>query len=145
MKPSALKRRTPLRAKTGIRRSSFVDRVERLRARPSRRRGEIVSSIWRRDLGGCIVCPFEGGICQGPVEAHHLIPAQVLRKHGLEAFLMDHRDRVGVCSRRHEQITTAYRPFPVELLPDSFFEFAADTGLMWWVDKHFPAADGAAA
>lgn len=137
MKRTALKRKTPLRPK-----QTFEEKVRaRLRRYPpTPRRGDIVSTIWRRDLGACVVCPFEGGTCAGPVEAHHLIPASVLRKHGLQAFLMDLRNRAAVCSHRHEQITTAYKPFPVELLPGAFFEFAADTGLMWWVDRHYPAA-----
>jgi hypothetical protein len=139
-RPGVPKRKTPLLRK------SFEQKVRaRLRRYPPKRRhGEIVSAIWRRDLGGCIVCPFEGGTCAGPVEAHHLIPAAVLRKHGLAAFLMDVRNRAAVCSHRHEQITSAYKPFPVALLSDVFFEFAADAGLMWWVDRHFPDAKAAA-
>lgn len=138
MKRTALTRKTRLRAHKPLRRSVI------LRATRRRRPTEIVSEIWRRDLGGCAVCAAEGGECRGPVQGHHAVSRQVLREHGLIAAMSDIRNRVPVCEHRHEQHTTGYRPIPRELLPASVFEFAEEVGLGWWLDRHYPARRAAA-
>lgn len=133
MRRSALKRKTRLRAHKPLRRSAVL--------LPGRRAPQLVdSTIWRRDLGPCVVCPAEGGVCSGMVQGHHAVAKSKLRQLGLTAACMDLRNRVSVCEHRHEQHTTGYRPIPRELLPASVFEFAAEHGLGWYVDKHYPAA-----
>lgn len=125
-----MKRRTPI--KPG----------ETLKRNPPRERGRdaVVSFIWRRDLGPCAVCPFEGGECAGPVQGHHIVSKELLKKRRLFAFLMDLRNRLPVCSRRHSQHTTAFKRIPRDVLPAAAFEFADELGLGWYVDKHYPAA-----
>lgn len=133
MKRSALRRKTRIRSHKPLKASRL-----QLRRRP---RPKLVdSTIWRRDLGACIVCPAEGGICSGPVQGHHAVAKAKLRQLGLTAAAMDLRNRVPVCERRHAQHTTGYRPIPRELLPASVFVFAADLDLGWYLDKHYPAA-----
>lgn len=131
---SALKRKTRLRAHKPLR------RVAILRATRGRRGSaeKVESAIWRRDLGPCVVCPAEGGVCSGPVQGHHVVAQQTLRKRGLVGSLMDVRNRLPVCERRHAQHTTGFRPIPRELLPASVFEFAGEHGLGWYIDRHYP-------
>ena len=125
-----MKRKTRLRAHKPLRRSVVL--LSR------RRRPKLVdSTIWRRDLGPCVICPAGGGVCAGPVQGHHAIPKSKLRQLGLTAACMDLRNRVAVCEHRHEQHTTGYRPIPRELLPSSVFEFAVEMGLGWWLDRHY--------
>lgn len=108
-----------------------------LKRNPPRRRDGVVSIIWRRDLGPCVVCPAEGATCRGPVTGHHIIPKSKLRDLGFAAYLMDLRNRLAVCEYRHEQHTTAYKLIPRELLPASVFEFADELGLGWYLDRHY--------
>lgn len=133
-------RRAPIQRKTRLKstRARKWTPGASLKLNPPKRRSEIVSLIWRRDLGPCVVCPFEGGTCRGPVQAHHIVGAHTLRKRGLNAHLMDLRNRLSVCEHRHEQHTNGYRPIPRELLTMQVFEFADELGLGWYLDKHYP-------
>jgi hypothetical protein len=78
------------------------------------------------------------------VQGHHAIGKQQLKRAGLRRFLWDRRNRVPVCEHRHEQHTTGYRPIERDLLPSSVFEFAAEIGLGWWLDRHYPVRRAAA-
>jgi hypothetical protein len=127
-----VKRRSPLKRGAPPKRTGWIRRSRR-------RRVEVVSTIWRRDLGACAVCPVEGGVCSGPVQGHHCVDVAKLRSLGLISSLMDLRNRLPVCEHRHEQHTTRYKPIPRELLPGAVFEFADELGLGWWLDKHYPA------
>lgn len=121
---------------------SVLRRKSRLRSRrpnPVSDRERIAREAWGKDLGGCVVCPAEGGECAGRVQGHHAIEKQALKRRGLHRYLWDLRNRVPVCEHRHEQHTSRYRPIPRELLPGSVFEFAAALGLTWWVEKNYPA------
>lgn len=126
MKRSPLKRRTPLN------RGGFLRR-----RKPKTIAG--FGEIWREGLGGCVVCLAEGGACSGPVQAHHIIGRQTLRRRGLLFETLDVRNRLGVCEFRHEQHTTGYKPIPRDVLPASVFEFAEELGLEWYLDKHYNA------
>lgn len=129
MKRTGIKRQTPLKSGSG------------LKAKPAPKpRGEIVNFIWRRDLGPCAVCPAEGGECAGPVQGHHCVSQETLKKHGFTSRLMDLRNRLPICERRHSQHTNKFRPIPRELLPASAFVFADELGLGWYLDKHYPTA-----
>lgn len=98
------------------------------------------SALWKAHVGPCQVCPAEGGECQGDVQGHHAVSKQALKRRGLHAFLWDTRNKIDVCTHRHEQVTNAYRPISAELLPDDVWAFAADVGLTWWVERMYGAA-----
>jgi hypothetical protein len=85
------------------------------------------------------------GICRGPVQGHHAIEKQALKRRGLHRHLDDLRNRVPVCEHRHEQHTTRAKPIPRDVLPASVFEFAKELGLSWWIDRHYTAATAAKA
>lgn len=127
------------------------------RARPVRREPG-AGLQWRAGLGPCVVCPQEAlaaggtcscavepvsacmvhGICRGPVQGHHAIEKQALKRRGLHRFLDDTRNRVPVCEHRHEQHTTRFKPIPRWVLPASVFEFANELGLGWLIDRDYP-------
>lgn len=98
------------------------------------------SEAWKAAVGPCQVCPAEGGVCSGVVQGHHAITQQTLKNRGLHAWLWDTRNKVDVCTHRHEQITSAHKPLPRRLLPAAVFEFADELGLGWFLDKHYPFA-----
>lgn len=130
MKRSALKRRTELRSRPAkpLTRSRKPVRTEAEKA---------AALLWRTDLGPCTICPAEGGTCGGPVQGHHAVAKEALKRRAMWAFLWDRRNRVPVCEFRHEQETTGYKPIPRELLPGSVFEFADELGLGWYIDRHY--------
>jgi hypothetical protein len=165
VKRTAMKRRAPMKRTSRLHGGAFEARVmsNLRRARP-KRRDPGAGLQWRMGLGPCIVCPAEAlaagatcscasepssscmvhGICVGPVQGHHAIEKQALKRRGLHRFLDDLRNRVPVCEHRHEQHTSRVKPIPRELLPSSVFEFARELGLTWWLDKHYPLAKVAA-
>lgn len=137
MRRVPLKRNTPLPA-----RKQPLERRGRLR---SRRRPNPLSAaeaeardVWGEGLGGCIVCPVEGGVCSGPIQGHHALDKALLKKRGLHAFLWDIRNRVPVCADRHESHTNRSRPIAMELLPAPVFEFARELGLCDLLARRHP-------
>lgn len=128
MRRSPLKRGAPLKAS------------RRRQSNPMPAAAREARAAWAANLGPCAVCPAEGGVCSGPVQGHHAIAKQSLKRHGLHRALWDLRNRVPVCEHRHEQHTTAHKPIPRELLPASVFEFAEEVGLTWWLDRRYPVA-----
>ncbi len=114
-----------------------------LRSRPRRRTVGLDGAseereAWLHDLGWCIVCHAEGLSCSGPIQGHHAVAAQTLKRHGLHRFLWDRRNRVPVCEGRHARHTIGFRPIPRSALPAAVFEFGDEVGLTWWLDKHYP-------
>ena len=132
-----------------LKRGKRLERRGWLRTRPSRRTRGVVereaSLLWKEAVGPCQICPLEGGKCSGPVQGHHAIPQQTLKNRGFHPFLWDTRNKVDVCEYRHEQITTAYKPLPLILLPTPVFKFAAELGLGWYLERHYGAQAESAA
>ena len=122
-------KRSPLKRKTGLRRG---------RRKPV---GVIVADIWREGLHGskCVVCGTSRDI-----DGHHAIPRRVLVRLGFGDYVMDKRNRVPICRHDHESHECRHRPIQRRELPASVFEFAAELGLEWYLDKHYPAVEVAA-
>lgn len=138
MKRSELKRKSKLSAGTKPLRAH--------RQNPVSAREREQRDAWASNLGPCMICPAEGAECAGPVQGHHAIDKRALKRRGLHRYLWDLRNRVPVCEWRHEQHTTRVKPIPRGLLPASVFEFAAELGLSWWVDRFYPVqSEGVAA
>lgn len=123
-----------------MKRTSSLKPGRSLKRNPPKRLHGVVSFIWRRDLGPCVVCPFEGGECAGSVQGHHVVSREALRKRGLLAYEMDLRNRLSVCERRHSQHTNKFKAIPREVLPASVFEFAAELGFSYYLDRHYKSA-----
>jgi len=115
VKRSALKRKTPLRTR---------------RLKPA---AVIQADLWREGLGPCVVCGATRNI-----DGHHALPKGSLLRHGLSEYVMDKRNRVALCRFHHEQHHSRTVPLRRDLLPESVFEFAEETGLGWLLDRIYP-------
>jgi len=74
------------------------------------------------------------------VQGHHILTQQCLRKHGLDAFLWDQRNKFDCCERVHAAHHNRSRPIPAELLPDAAWAFASDVGLTWMIERYYGAS-----
>jgi hypothetical protein len=101
--------------------------------------GVIESDLWREGLGRCQVCPAEGKACRGRIQGHHVIEKKTLRRHGLDEFVWDKRNRLSVCEYRHEQHTSRYNPIPRSLVPQDALDFAREIGLDYVIERYYPA------
>lgn len=103
--------------------------------RARRRTPDYDAAAWREGLGPCVVTE-----ATEDVDPHHVVYAQTLRAHGLREFLGDHRNRLSLVRDVHLNHHSGVAPIPREILPAAVFEFAAEVGLTWWLDKHYPVA-----
>ena len=122
--------RSPLKRKTGMKRGGWLRR----RRKPV---GVIVADIWRDGLHdcACVVCGTRRNL-----DGHHAIPKRVLLRLGLGDYVMDKRNRVPVCRHDHESHECAHRRILRAELPASVFEFVAELGLEWYLDRHYAPA-----
>lgn len=109
----------------------------RLKREIARLGDEIQREAWKLDLGPCLVCPYEGGECSGQVQGHHIISKMALKRRGLHEHLWDIRNRLPVCTYRHEQATVAYRQIPLGVLPPEAWEFATELSLLGFLYRHY--------
>lgn len=77
-------------------------------------------------------------MCSGPVQGHHVIAKQTLRRRGLLEFLWDVRNRMPVCEHRHGQHTNRFRPIPRDLVPPEAVAFAEELDLSHLIDRAYP-------
>lgn len=99
----------------------------------------LARELWAMGMSECRVCPAEGSECEGPIQGHHVIAKQTLKRHGLHLHLWDVRNRLPVCEHRHAQHTNASKPIPREFVSAAAWEFAAEVGLEWWLDRFYPS------
>jgi len=100
----------------------------------------IVSPLdWKRRvcLHGCILHESPEG-CEGPLQAHHVVTQQTLRKRGLDNAIWDTRMGVAVCERSHIRHTLASSRIRFEDLPASVVEYVQNLGLQWYLDRYYP-------
>lgn len=96
------------------------------------------SEAWHAEVTAA-GCAMEGPH-YGRVEGHHVIPKQALKREGHGDKLWDVRNGVGLCSlhhANHEGHVPGGR-LPRTLLPSSAFDFAAELGLTWLLDREYP-------
>lgn len=98
--------------------------------------------LWRTGIGLCVRRHEPGHVCKGPVEGHHAITRQALRKRGLAEFQWDRRNRVALCERAHLSHHTRSQPLPYDLLPPAVLEFAADVDLVWLLERVYVRTHG---
>lgn len=82
--------------------------------------------------------------CEPPIQAAHILSKQALRRHGHGDKLWDTRNGLGACYRAHRRSDAALERFPVEHLPDAFWEFADEVGLRYLAEKHYGRKEVAA-
>lgn len=112
-----------------VKRSSPIRR----RRRRARTRDEIEASAIFGGGGPCEV--HDGHECQGRVQSHHVVEKAKLKSIGRLDLLWDIRNRMRVCTWRHERHTGAYERIPLELVPAGARAFARELGLDWWLER----------
>lgn len=86
-------------------------------------------------------------VCGKPAtDPHHVIREQDLRKRlpadGIEAVLADPRNGLSLCRTDHARHHARFAPIPRGLLSPCHFEFAAEHGLTWLLEKCYPEYPG---
>jgi hypothetical protein len=98
----------------------------------------------------------------GPLEKHHVVPRATIKGqysywHGLmeqvreerglpsslpllEEALLDRRNLLVVCRFHHELISGHRIYVPAASWPEGIWDFARETGLVWWLEKWSEAA-----
>ena len=93
------------------------------------------------DRAACLLAETSPTRCEpGVWHRHHVIPQQVLRRHGHGDLVYRRENMVILCSRHHQRHHSGHEALPRDLLPVEVFEFAAEIDLEWWLDRHYPAA-----
>lgn len=76
--------------------------------------------------------------CEFPLQAHHILTQQQLKKHGLAEFILDTDVGMGLCYEAHRKHHSAVRRIPYELVPDAAIRFAFEHGLDYLLDRYYP-------
>jgi hypothetical protein len=133
-----------------VRRSSTLKRgapLKRTQFRTWSRLDSAARDEWRRQVvrGNCVMC---GRADCRPLDPHHVVPAQRLRRYvkGLRLppeeaatvrrrLLFDPRNGIPVGRRCHENHENGHARIPRLLLPSSAEEFARELGLEYVLDR----------
>lgn len=97
--------------------------------------GDGRAECWARSLPGA-----DRWRCDGPLDAHHLIPQRLLRRElsgdpRLDAYLHDPRNGVPVCRQHHHVLETRALVVPRRFVPRRAAAFAEELGLVWALDR----------
>lgn len=77
----------------------------------------------------------DGHECQGRVQSHHVVEKAKLKRIGRFDLLWDRRNRMRVCTWRHERHTSGFERIPLALVPAAARAFARELGLDWWLER----------
>ncbi len=94
---------------------------------------------WKRRVchGGCIIHD-DPADCDGPLQGHHVISQQHLRRDGHADVVWDVRIGVGICEAAHTDHTRGTRRIPRDRLPSPVVAFVHDLGLDWRLERYYP-------
>ena len=125
-----MKRSGALKRSKGLARARWA---RSWRRKPSQRERASAwrSAVMRASDGRCVVTGKNAGA------AHHVIPKHLLKKHDLHAHLWDARNGIAVTTRVHDRHHAGLELIPASCLPASVYEFAAEHGLIWFLEKHY--------
>lgn len=76
-------------------------------------------------------------VCDGPIQGHHVVEKQTLKRRGLTDFLWDLRNHLGVCERAHRRHTARVEKIPRSCLPAAAEEFAVEHELSHVLDRAY--------
>jgi hypothetical protein len=88
----------------------------------------------------CIGTGIRGHVCDGPLQAMHVVPKQTLRRRGLSHLRYDPANGVPGCYRIHRRHDNKTELIPRALLPERCIEWAAEHGVDDALDRHWPVA-----
>jgi hypothetical protein len=130
-----------------------LQRAKAFVARPKpRRRGRTGSrpttvEVEARELFKVTVCSepcigkgIPGHVCDGPLQAMHVVPKQTLKRRGLRHLLWDAANGVSGCYAIHRRHDNKTELIPRELLPERCVEWARAHHVDDALDRHWPVA-----
>lgn len=75
------------------------------------------------------------------MQAHHVLTAQSLRRHGFKHLIYETVNGVPTCYKAHRQHHNRIAPISRERLPAAAIAFAESVGLGWQIARYYPALD----
>ncbi len=87
---------------------------------------------------GCEVCSGRGESCEGRLEAHHVIPKEFLKRHGLPELIWHPANGMCLCYKAHRRHTNRLQPIERAFLRRDHFELAGLYRLGWLLDSLYP-------
>ena len=118
---------------------------------------------WKRRVTalGCRVCPARGHVCNGAVQGHHIVRAQIIRRHvrtvAFQANLSNDETHdlmrnlmwavpngLGVCERAHRRHHNRTAPIPFALVPFVAVTWATKHDLAYAIEREYPVEEEAA-
>lgn len=86
----------------------------------------------------CIGLLIPGHVCEGPLQAMHVVSKHTLKRRGLRKLLWDAANGVPGCYRIHRRHDMAVERIPRALLPDRCVEWARRHGVLDSLERHWP-------
>ena len=86
----------------------------------------------------CIGRRIPGHVCDGPLQAMHVVSKHTLKRRGLRRHLWDVANGVAGCERIHRRHDLAVERIPRELLPARCIEWAERLGVLDSLERHWP-------
>lgn len=77
-------------------------------------------------------------VCETPLQAAHVVPAQVLRRLGLAEMVYEPRNAVPACKRLHERHDLCVEKIPRAWLPADCLHWAEENGLSHELERYWP-------
>lgn len=128
-------KRSPLRRLTPLARST-----KPLRSRGRRRGNADAAAEFKTVVCSepCIGTDIPGHVCDGPLQAMHVVPKQTLRRRGLHHLVYDAANGVAGCYRVHRRHDLGVERIPRVLLPERCIEWASAHGVLDALERHWP-------
>lgn len=86
----------------------------------------------------CIALEIPGHVCEGPLQAMHVVPKQTLKRRNLGHLVWDPVNGVPGCYRAHRRHDNKVEQIPRELLPESAIRWAEAHGVLDALERHWP-------
>ncbi len=89
--------------------------------------------------GGCVVHddPLDCSPGPLPLEVHHVVSRQQLRKAGRTDLWWSPENGIAICARAHRRHTLAVERIPRHRLPDRCVEFAREHGFAYLLARYY--------
>lgn len=88
-------------------------------------------------LDGRCLAHADASDCGGPLQAHHVLSQQQLRKHGHADRLWDPANGMAVCERSHSRHSLAVERLPIAVVPERCIRFAAELDLGHLLERFY--------
>ncbi len=116
--------------------------------RPMSAAAKAAHKEWTLNVTSAFTCElqqFFHHVCDGPVDACHIIPKRFLKDATLGwpeedalRVIFDCRNGMAGCRKAHDKLDGPYCPVTFDQLPLGVLEFAAEHGMTWKLEKMYP-------